>query len=44
MAPYFLAHFVAGPAIFYLLFGPAVALTALANLALAEVHFTMLTA
>jgi fatty acid desaturase len=37
MAPYFLAHFVAAPAIFYLLFGPAVALTALANLVLAEV-------
>ncbi len=37
MAPFFLAHFVAAPAVFYLLFGPAVALTALANLALAEV-------
>ncbi len=37
MAPFFLAHFVAAPAVFYLLFGPAVALTALANLAVAEV-------
>jgi fatty acid desaturase len=37
LAPYFTAHFIVTPGIFYALFGKAVALTALANLALAEV-------
>jgi len=37
LAPYFTAHFVITPLIFYALFGHAVAMTAFANLLLAEV-------
>jgi len=37
LAPYFTAHFIITPMIFYVLFGQAVAMTALANLAAAEV-------
>ena len=37
LAPYFTAHFIITPAIFYALFGKAVALVALTNLAAAEV-------
>jgi len=37
LGPYFSAHFVLTPAVFYALFGPAVAATALANLVAAEV-------
>jgi len=37
LAPYFTAHFVITPLVFYVLFGQAVAMCAFANLAAAEV-------
>jgi len=37
LGPYFSAHFVLTPAVFYALFGPEVAATALANLVAAEI-------
>ena len=37
LGPYFSAHFILTPSLFYALFGPAVALTAMGNLLAAEI-------